>query len=295
MEFLKYIIPKDFDPQMLVMRALTVLGTILLAYIILRLFNRTLTRTGDLIVENKRKSHRPAQAARAQTVVGLVGQLGRVLIIAVAMIMVLDEVGLDVAPILAGAGVVGLAVGFGAQSLVKDFFSGLCLILENQITIGDWVTINGKSGFVETLNFRITVLRDADGTIHVYPNGSINSLSNSTHIWSAVILDLPVPYGHDYEKAVQTFKEVAASMKKEEQWQQNFLDDIEVLGLQDFSDRGMLIRCRIKTVPAVQWAAGREFRSRLYDVWKAEGVDVPVTARHLTISSGAPELVPQAS
>jgi moderate conductance mechanosensitive channel len=290
MEILKYLVPKDFDPQMLVIRAITVLGTLVLAYIVLRLFNRTLKRTGDLVVESKRKSHRPAQAARAQTVIGLVGQLGRVLIIAVAAVMVLDEVGVDVAPILAGAGVVGLAVGFGAQSLVKDFFSGLCLILENQITIGDWVTINGKSGFVEVLNFRITVLRDADGTIHVFPNGSINQLSNSTHVWSAIVLDIPVPYGQDYEMATKTFKDLAANMKKEEQWAEKFLDDIEVLGLQDFSDRGMVIRCRIKTVPGVQWATGREYRSRLYDEWKRQGIEVPVTARNLIMTSGPTSL-----
>ena len=168
----------------------------------------------------------------------------------------------------------------------KDFFSGLCLILENQVTIGDWATINGKSGFVEVLNFRITVLRDVDGTIHVFPNGSIKELSNSTHIWSAVVLDIPVPYGQDFEAATQTFRGVAKSMKSTEDWKDKFVEEFEVLGLHDFSDRGMVIRCRIKTVPGVQWAAGREFRSRLYETWKKQGVKVPVTSRTLTISSG---------
>ena len=283
---LSYLKLDEFDPQAIIFKCLTLLAIVVVSYVILRIFERTLRRTGDLIIESKRKSHQPAQAARAQTVLGMIGQVGRVLITAVAMIVLLAELGVDVAPILAGAGVVGLAVGFGAQSLVKDFFSGLCLILENQVTIGDWATINGKSGFVEVLNFRITVLRDVDGTIHVFPNGSINELSNSTHIWSAVVLDIPVPYGQDFEAATQTFRGVAKSMKSTEDWKDKFVEEFEVLGLHDFSDRGMVIRCRIKTVPGVQWAAGREFRSRLYETWKKQGVKVPVTSRTLTISSG---------
>jgi len=283
---LSYLKLDEFDPQAIIFKCLTLLAIVVVSYVILRIFERTLRRTGDLIIESKRKSHQPAQAARAQTVLGMIGQVGRVLITAVAMIVLLAELGVDVAPILAGAGVVGLAVGFGAQSLVKDFFSGLCLILENQVTIGDWATINGKSGFVEVLNFRITVLRDVDGTIHVFPNGSINELSNSTHIWSAVVLDIPVPYGQDFEAATQTFQGVAKSMKSTEDWKDKFVEEFEVLGLHDFSDRGMVIRCRIKTVPGVQWAAGREFRSRLYETWKKQGVKVPVTSRTLTISSG---------
>ena len=286
MNMLSYLKLDEFDPQAIIFKCLTLLAIVVVSYVILRIFERTLRRTGDLIIESKRKSHQPAQAARAQTVLGMIGQVGRVLITAVAMIVLLAELGVDVAPILAGAGVVGLAVGFGAQSLVKDFFSGLCLILETQVTIGDWATINGKSGFVEVLNFRITVLRDVDGTIHVFPNGSINELSNSTHIWSAVVLDIPVPYGQDFEAATQTFQGVAKSMKSTEDWKDKFVEEFEVLGLHDFSDRGMVIRCRIKTVPGVQWAAGREFRSRLYETWKKQGVKVPVTSRTLTISSG---------
>ena len=286
MNMLSYWKLDEFDPQAIIFKCLTLLAIVVVSYVILRIFERTLRRTGDLIIESKRKSHQPAQAARAQTVLGMIGQVGRVLITAVAMIVLLAELGVDVAPILAGAGVVGLAVGFGAQSLVKDFFSGLCLILENQVTIGDWATINGKSGFVEVLNFRITVLRDVDGTIHVFPNGSIKELSNSTHIWSAVVLDIPVPYGQDFEAATQTFRGVAKSMKSTEDWKDKFVEEFEVLGLHDFSDRGMVIRCRIKTVPGVQWAAGREFRSRLYETWKKQGVKVPVTSRTLTISSG---------
>ena len=286
MNMLSYLKLDEFDPQAIIFKCLTLLAIVVVSYVILRIFERTLHRTGDLIIESKRKSHQPAQAARAQTVLGMIGQVGRVLITAVAMIVLLAEIGVDVAPILAGAGVVGLAVGFGAQSLVKDFFSGLCLILENQVTIGDWATINGKSGFVEVLNFRITVLRDIDGTIHVFPNGSINELSNSTHIWSAVVLDIPVPYGQDFEAATQTFQGVAKSMKSTEDWKDKFVEEFEVLGLHDFSDRGMVIRCRIKTIPGVQWAAGREFRSRLYETWKKQGVKVPVTSRTLTIHGG---------
>ncbi len=283
---LSYLKLDEFDPQAIIFKCLTLLAIVIVSYVILRVFERTLRRTGDLIIESKRKSHQPAQAARAQTVLGMIGQVGRVLITAVAMIVLLAEIGVDVAPILAGAGVVGLAVGFGAQSLVKDFFSGLCLILENQVTIGDWATINGKSGFVEVLNFRITVLRDVDGTIHVFPNGSINELSNSTHIWSAVVLDIPVPYGQNFESATTTFKGVADTMKTDDEWSDKFVEEFEVLGLHDFSDRGMVIRCRIKTIPGVQWAAGREFRSRLYETWKKQGIKVPVTSRTLTITGG---------
>ena len=270
-----------FDP----VTAATLLGTIavtvLAATLLHKIFARSLRKLESWLVESKLKSHQPNQAQRVKTVVGLVQQVGTIIIVLLTITMVLDEIGLDIRPILAGAGVVGLAIGFGAQSLVKDFFTGFCLIVENQMAIGDWVTIGGKSGTVEVLNFRITVLRDAEGAIHIFPNGTIGMISNSTHNWSAAVLDLPVPDGQSFEQAAARFRKVGAEMRADEAWKDIITEDLEVQGVQDMTERGMIVRVRIKTKPGSHWSTGRNFRQRLIESWATDGMQVPRPTQNL--------------
>lgn len=281
MHLIMDILPKNLDPSDVATKGLLVFLTVVCALILHRVYTRSLQKFQTVLTESKKKSHKPAQAQRVQVVVGLLQQLGTVCITLFTIILVLDELGLDIRPILAGAGVLGLAVGFGSQSLVKDFFNGLCLILENQITIGDWVTINGKSGTVEVLNFRITVLRDSDGTIHIFPNGTINSLSNSTHGWSAAVLDLPVPHGQTFEDASKIFLSIAEGMRADEQWKDVVREDMAVQGVQDINERGMIVRMRITTTPGSHWSVAREFRKRLAEYWSAEGLEFPRPSQSL--------------
>ena len=260
--------------------------TIIAALILHRVFLKALSKFEVVLTESKLKSHKPSQAQRVQVVVGLLRQLGTVCISLFTIILVLDEVGLDIRPILAGAGVVGLAVGFGSQSLVKDFFNGLCLILENQITLGDWVTINGKSGTVEVLNFRITVLRDIEGTVHVFPNGTITSLSNSTHGWSAAVLDIPAPHGQTYEEAAAAFLAVGEEMKNDEEFKDIITEGPLVQGVSDINERGMVVRVRIQTTAGSHWSTGREFRKRLAEYWKNQGCELPRPSQSLYVLRG---------
>ena len=282
----------ELDFQSLTFTVALVCLTILGSFILYRVFIASLRNFEHYLVESKKRSHRPTQAQRVKMVIGLFRQTGTVLLVLVTGVIVLDEIGVDIRPILAGAGVVGLAVGFGAQSLVKDFFTGLCLILENQVTIGDWVAINGKSGSVEILNFRITVLRDAEGAIHVFPNSSINAISNHTHGWSAAVLDLPVPPEQDYEKAAVVFRDLGEEMRQDEAWKDVITDDLEVLGVQDLSDRGMVMRVKIKTVPGSHWSLSREFRRRLKARWDELGFAIPKTTQHMVMLGGPPPQEP---
>lgn len=285
--FSKIFDPSKIDLHQLAFTGVTVLLTLLGAFILYRVMVKSMTTFEAFLEDSKMKSHRPAQAQRVKTVVGMIRQLCTVCLAVLTGVLVLDELGVDIRPILAGAGVVGLAVGFGAQSLVKDFFTGLCLILENQVTIGDWVEINGKSGAVEVLNFRITALRDVDGTLHIIPNGTITTISNSTHGYSAIVLDLAVPRELTFEKATAQFKQVYREMKADDAWNAKLHnEDLEVMGVQDYTDRGMVIRLRMNTDPGAQWAAGREYRGRL----KALGWDIPTPIQSLKFLNREPSL-----
>lgn len=283
LEFLKV------DPMNVARTALLVVATVLVALVVHKLLIKALGKFEELLVESKLKSHRPAQAQRVKTVVGLIRQVEVVCVTLFTFVLVLDEVGLDIRPILAGAGVVGLAVGFGAQSLVKDFFTGLCLILENQITVGDWVTINGHSGAVEVLNFRITVLRDAEGAVHVIPNGSISAVTNFTHTWSASVLDVPVPQGQTLSQTSDLMTRIYEEMAQDEKWKE-LVESFELLGVQDLTDRGALVRGRLRTVPGSQWSAAREFRQRLSLGWESIGVDPPRTTQNRVVKDTPPGL-----
>lgn len=278
----------EIDLQLITFTALTVVLTLLAALVLHRVFIKSLMKFEEMLVESKKRSHRPSQAQRVQTVVGLIRQLGTVLLGLITGVIVLDLIGVDIRPILAGAGVVGLAVGFGAQSLVKDFFTGLCLILENQVTIGDFVKVKGLSGTVETLNFRIMVLRDLEGTVHVIPNGTIDTVSNFTHGWSAMVLDLPVPPEQDYESTAKLFRDIGKELQEDEAWRDLISEELEILGLQDLSERGMVIRIRIKTIPGSQWSLGREFRRRLKDYWDEQGLEIPKTTQNLKLTTTTP-------
>lgn len=279
MNILNLLEKAQIDPFQAGLTAFHILLIAILSFIVYGLIVRFLNRLETRLFESKMKSHRPSQAQRVKTVIGLIRQVCTVCITLFAVISILDEMSIDVRPVLAGAGVIGLAVGFGAQSLVKDFFNGLCMILENQITVGDWVTIDGKSGRVETLNFRITSLRDLDGTVHVFPNGTIGTISNSTHEWSAAVLDLPAPRGIGLDESVSSFLELGKELTDDEVWGPKILEGPTFMGVQTFGESGAVARVFFKTTPGDQWALGREYRKRLVALWEKNSVPIPATVR----------------
>lgn len=218
---------------------------------------------------------------RANTIVGIIRRAAVTLIWSVALVMALREIGFDVTPILAGAGVVGLAVGFGAQNLVRDVISGFFMLVENQIRINDVVVINGTGGLVEEINLRTTVLRSQDGGVHVFPNGTINTLSNLTREFSYYIFDLSVAYKEDTDRVIDVLREIGDEMRQEPQYAALIVEPLEVLGVDRFTDSAVMIRARIKTQPIRQWVVGREMNRRIKKRFQALGIEIPFPHRSL--------------
>jgi small conductance mechanosensitive channel len=186
--------------------------------------------------------------------------------------MILREFRIDISPALTGAGIVGVALGFGAQSLVKDVIGGFFLILENQIRVGDVAAINGTGGLVEAINLRTTVLRDEEGTVHIFPNGSINTLSNRSMQFSFYVVNLPLAYGEDVDSVTALLVGIAATMQTEDAYRPFILAPLEVIGVDAFETNGIRFKVRIKTAPLQQWFIGREFRRRVNDAFQARGI-----------------------
>jgi len=217
-----------------------------------------------------------------------IGQLLRVvvtlLIAGVAGLMALSIFAIDIRPILTGAGILGLAVGFGAQNLVRDVISGFFLILENQVRLGDVVTINGKGGLVEGIRLRTIVLRGLDGTVHVFPNGAITELSNMTKDFSFAVLDVGVAYKEDVDRVTDVLVATAEELRKDPVHGPNILEPLEVLGVDAFADSAVVIKIRIKTVPIQQWSVGRQLRRRIKIAFDAHGIEIPFP--HVSLYAG---------
>jgi moderate conductance mechanosensitive channel len=212
---------------------------------------------------------------RAATLGGIIRKSFAVIVWIVATIMSLKEAGFDVGPILAGAGVVGLAVGFGAQNLVHDVISGMFLLLENQIRVNDVAILNGTGGLVEAINLRTTVLRGLDGTVHVFRNGTINTLSNMTHGYSYYVFEIGVAYKEDTDRVVEVVKGIADDLMKEDPYQHLILAPLEVLGVDQFADSAVIIKARFKTAPIQQWTVGREMNRRIKKKFDEVGIEIP--------------------
>jgi moderate conductance mechanosensitive channel len=262
----------------LVQIPLVVLGAVLLIQI------GTLLITGlEREVAFRMLAARTTSPGEAEKRVSTLGRICRsvlyVVTITIAAMMVLDRIGLDIKPFLAGAGIVGLAVGFGAQNLVKDIISGLFFIIENRIRVGDVAILNGTGGLVEQVNLRTTVLRGLDGTIHVFPNGSINSLSNMTHEFSYYLFDVGVAYKEDTDRVTAVLKEIGDEILQDDAYKGFILEPLEILGVDQFADSAVIIKARIKTAPIKQWLVGREMNRRIKKRFDEEGIEIPFPHR----------------
>ena len=198
---------------------------------------------------------------------------------AVFILIFLKQLGMDIAPILAGAGIVGLAVGFGAQELVRDGISGFFLLLENRIRTGDVVVINGTGGLVEGINLRTVTLRDLSGVVHTFQNGKIDTLANMTKDWSAMVFDIGVAYKENVDKVIEVIKDVGAKLKEDEEYKDKIMEPMEIFGLDKFGDSAVVIKARIKTYPIQQWVVGRELNKRLKVAFDASGIEIPFPHR----------------
>ena len=215
------------------------------------------------------------RAKRARTLGSLIRNVSAAVIVTIAVLMILHELRIDIAPVLAGAGIVGLAVGFGAQTLVRDIISGFFLILEDQVRVGDVAAINGTAGLVEAINLRTIVLRDSEGTVHVFPNGAINTLANRSKEFSFYVIDLGISYHEDPDRVTAVLREVGAELQRDDKYGPLILAPLEVFGVNAFADWSVQIQLRIKTVPLKQWEVGRELRRRILRAFEAHGIEIP--------------------
>ncbi len=224
---------------------------------------------------------------RVQTLARLLALTSDVLVMGIALLMMLRQVGVDITPILTGAGILGLAVGFGAQNLVRDVISGFFLILENQVRVGDVASINGKTGLVEAIRLRTIVLRSLDGTVHVIPNGAITELSNMTKDFSFAVVDVGVAYKEDVDHVIAVLRQVGESLRQDPAWAPMIMDNLEVLGLDRFGDSAVMIKIRLKTMPSQQWAIGREMRRRIKRTFDEQGIEIPFPHLSLYVGEGS--------
>ncbi|MFI5374766.1 MAG: mechanosensitive ion channel family protein [Candidatus Rokuibacteriota bacterium] len=253
--------------------ALALVGGFILARVLRALLvqlERVLVRAGE-----RTGALAAVTRSRVATLTSVLRTLALVVLWSVVAVVCLSQLGLDVRPILAGAGIVGLAVGFGAQYLVRDVIAGFFLVLEDQVRVGDVAVVNGTGGLVETVTFRTIVLRDLAGTLHIFQNGAVTTLANMTRGWSGYVVDVEVPFREDPDRVIAVMRRVGDELRADPAHGPLILEPIEVFGVDGFKEASLVIKARLKTLPIQQWTVGREYRRRLVQAFSTEGIDNP--------------------
>ncbi|MEX0829376.1 MAG: mechanosensitive ion channel family protein [Nitrospirales bacterium] len=270
--------------------SLRILLILAIAYLAVRAMKFGLRKLENVLLtwREREDNERIANEKRVKTLTGMLGAICLTLLWVVGIVMSLDQIGLDITPILAGAGIVGLAVGFGAQNLVRDVINGFFMILENQIRVGDVAIVNGTGGLVEAITFRTITLRDLSGTVHIFPNGMVTTLANMTKDWSAYVMEIGVAYKEDTDRVVTIMREVGEDLQQDPNVGRKMLEPIEIMGVDAFGESAVVIKARIKTLPIQQWAVGREYRRRLKKAFDRENIEIPFPHRTLYMGEASP-------
>jgi small-conductance mechanosensitive channel len=274
----------EFDPTKYVDEALGVLVILILAWVLIVLSRRAIRLFAQFAVRN---ADDPEDRRRVATLSRVFRYLSTVTIIALTVMLVLGQIGISIAPILGAAGVVGIAVGFGAQSVVKDFFNGFTILLENKIRQGDVVTVGGKSGVVENVTLRTVRLRDYEGNVHFIPTGTIEIVTNMSMEFSNAVMDIGVGYRENVDEVFTVMRETAAAMREDPDYGPKILADLDIAGVDQWADSSVMIRCRLKCRPLEQWAVRREYLRRLKHAFDARGIEIPFP--HVTVYAGQPK------
>ena len=226
---------------------------------------------------------------RTNTIVNILQTSVKIGLLVVYILMVLNKFGVNVGPLLASVGFVGLALGFGAQELVRDLISGFFILLEDQIRNGDVAIINGTGGLVEKISLRTITLRYFAGVVHIYQNGKIDTLSNMTKEWSAMVMDIGVAYKEDVDQVTKVMQSVCDEIEKDEEYGPLIIEPIEILGLDSFGESSINIKVRIRTKPISQWHVGREFRRRIKYAFDQHQIEIPFPHRTLYWGEQTPQ------
>ncbi len=259
---------------------LQIVLVLVLMAVALKLINVAL----DRLFRVKKEKDNVELKKRVDTLRGIIRSTLVIVVFILTGMMILEKLGIEIGPLLAAAGVVGLALGFGAQELVKDIIGGFFILLEDQIRVNDVVVIGGTGGLVEKVNLRMVILRDLAGNVHYIRNGSINVVTNMTKEYSRYVFDIGVAYREDTDEVVEVIKEVDQQLRDDPAFKDDILEPIEVLGVDKFADSAVIVKARTKTKPIRQWAVGREFNRRLKKRFDQLGIEIPFP--HTTLYMG---------
>lgn len=259
-----------------------------LAFVAMRLVKLMASRI-EASVDDGNPATETDDEKRGKTLSQLLRAVGRVVVVAVALLLSIN-VFIDIGPLLAGAGILGLAVSFGAQSLVKDVISGFFILVEDQFRVGDVIEAGGKSGLVERMSLRLVMLRDNGGALHMIPNGSITTVSNFTRGWSRAVVDVGVAYEEDLDRAIAILRDEAARLAAEPEWAGKLDGPPEVLGVDQLADSAVVVRTLLRTPPGQHWPVAREFRRRVKVRFDQEAIEIPYQKRtvQVTVHGGDP-------
>ncbi|MEG3586542.1 MAG: mechanosensitive ion channel family protein [Actinomycetota bacterium] len=288
-------------------KPLTIIIVLLAGFIASRLMRKTITHFGERLTDERQsralaqlqkikgkvkagKVLRDEQAelrtkARTETLTSVLSSIANLAIWTVVVLMALGEIGVNLGPLIAGAGIVGVAVGFGAQSIVKDFLSGMFMLVEDQYGVGDSVDVGIASGTVERMTLRTTILRDTNGSVWYIPNGEIARVGNRSQVWSRAVLDIDVAYDTDLRHAQDVMKSVAVGLWEDEAFTDgDIIEEPQVVGVQNLGIDGITLRLVAKTDPSEQWAVARELRIRIKEAFDSEGIQMPFPQRTVWIN-----------
>jgi len=268
----------EYIGERVIPAALNVLVILILMFVALRLAKVLSTRLHNIFHMKKEDSE---FQKRAETLRSVVRYVLNLTIITVGLIMILDALRINIAPVLATAGIVGLAVGFGAQALVQDVISGFFILLHDQIRVGDVVEIADKSGLVEKVDLRMTTLRDMSGNVHYVRHGKIDVITNMTKDFSNFVFDIPIGYHENIDEVIEVIKKVDEELRQDPGFKEDILAPMDVLGLDRFSEAAIIIRARTTTRPSKQWRVAREFNRRLKKAFDEKNIEMPI--RQVTI------------
>ncbi|HUX57900.1 MAG TPA: mechanosensitive ion channel family protein [Bacteroidales bacterium] len=245
------------------------------AYILDRVATRVIRRTIMIAVVPDDAMSEEAEKKREDTLIRILNGVINIVILLIALMMILKEAGLDIAPIMAGAGIVGLAFGFGGQYLIRDVISGLFIILENQYRIGDVININGTGGLVEDISLRMTTLRDMNGTVHHIPHGEIKIVSNLSKNFARVNLEIGVAYNSNLELVIATINRIGNEMAEDPLFKESILKPPQFLRVNEFADSSIIVKVVGDTKPLKQWEISGEYRKRIKIAFDKEGIEIP--------------------
>ena len=273
----------EYGPRIVL---IAVIATVLIQ--LSRIFS---TRLFGTVVKHTKKKDAEFEK-RAETLRSILHFLFSVVIGITAGVIILGQGGVEIGPILTAAGVLGLAIGFGAQSLVKDLIAGFFIFLEDQVRVGDVVQIADKSGVVERMNLRITTLRDLAGNVHFVPNGQITVVTNMTKDYSRYVFDVGVAYREDVDQVIEILKKVDETLRKDPEFGHDILEPLEILGLDQFADSAVIIKARTTTKPIQQWRIAREFNRRMKIAFDENQIEIPFPHRTVYIGQDKKEQSP---